>query len=153
MSEPSFGIHYREDGSINDYVFVEHAFRTIPVFKGEDAKLALDLEFDAFFGFHREEHRPMRPLLSIAMGPLEEFGRNGPLYHAIETFAKSSISEFFPALSIQEYLNMPREIQTYVLTISENLKAEKLRDQETAMRKAGLSPQGGMPKLPELGKR
>ncbi len=151
VADPNFGIKLKrtEDGKVitDDYAFVSQAFQTLPVFKGDEARLALDMAFDAFYGLQRMEQSANRPLMSIAIGPLEDYGVHGPMYKALEIYAKSSVGEFFPGLSVEVFMDLPREIRNYLLTISESLKITRYQEQKDLIDKAGMGPKG----LPGLG--
>lgn len=154
VSSTSFGIRYKADGiTIDDFAFVEHVFRNLPQFKTEEeTKVALDMAFDAFYGLQRLEEAGQRPLSSIGVSPLEEYGRNGPLFKALEIYTKSSIAEFFPGFTVMEFMNLPREEREYMLIISETRKAERYQEEQAALSSAGLGKNGlnvkgfGLPK-------
>lgn len=155
VASENFGIRLRqaEDGMavINDYAFVEHAFKTLPAFTGEEARVAMDLAFDLFYGLQRMDQAARRPLMSIAVSPLEDYGVHGPLHKALEIYAKSSVAEFFPSLGIHDFMDLSREVRDYVLSISESMKLQRYQEQQAALAQAGLGPKG-LPNMNQLGK-
>lgn len=86
--------------------------------------------FDQFFGLQTFQAGTYSPLAAIALTPGEEYGRNGPLYAAMELYARSGISEFFPGLSFDKYLDLPKEMTVWLLEISERRRTEKSQTEQ-----------------------
>lgn len=97
---------------------------------GFEATIALNMLFDQFFGLRQYQNAMSGPLATIAMNAGEEYGKSGPLYTAIELYAKSGISEYFPGLSIEAYLNLPKEMTVWLLEISERRRSEKAQTEQ-----------------------
>lgn len=106
--------------------------------------------FDLYYGLQTAGNAMvMRPLSSIAVSPLEEYGRNGPLFAALDLYTKSSMAEFYPGLSIEQFLNLPREMREFMLVISEARKIERFQDEQVSLRNAGLGKNGLSIQLPK----
>lgn len=124
VASGSFGLKYKE------FDFIQHAFEVLPVVSDHEARIALNMLFDQFFGLRNYQAGPNSPLASIAMNVGEEYGRSGPLYAALELYAKSSIKDYFPNLSIEAYLNLPKEMINWLLEISEHRRADKAQTEQ-----------------------
>lgn len=100
----------------------------------------MNMLFDQFFGLRNYQTNPTAsPLALIALSPLEEYGRNGPLYAAIELYAKSGIAETFPGVSVLEYLSLPKELTVWLLEISERRRGDKAQTEQDLINKMNAS--------------
>lgn len=87
--------------------------------------------FDQFFGLQSFQPGTFSPLAAIALTPGEEYGRSGPLYAAMELYARSGVPEYFPGLSIDKYLELPKEMTVWLLEISERRRADKSQTEQS----------------------
>lgn len=88
--------------------------------------------YDQFFDLMSMQEQATRPLSTIALHEAEEYGKNGPLYTAIEQYSKSAVSQFFPGLSVDRFLGLPLEMCNFLLEISERRRLVKIQEDNNA---------------------
>lgn len=124
--------------------FIQHVFQTLPLLKGNEAKISINMLFDEYFGLHR--YASGRPLAMVAIHPLEQYGRGGGLYQKMELYARSGIKEIFPGVSVLDFLKLPREMCDHILEISERVRSAEQASQESILAQLQVRPAGAQKK-------
>ena len=105
--------------------FIRHLFDTLPQLYGDEAKVAINILYDDFFGILPVTAQANRPLATVALTDVEEHGKQGALYQALDQYTKTAVGEFFPGLSVKEFLELPLETCNFIMEISERRRIEK----------------------------
>lgn len=120
IGDPAFGFNVDID------LFINKIIQTVPKLGNViDTQIVLRDLYEVEFGiFNHRAHSKTRPLSSVAFHDAEDLHTGSLLEEAIRLYTQKNIGEIFK-LSLDEYLNRPRDVLQMLNTIADEVMAKK----------------------------